>query len=865
MLNIFYKFSYFLLFITFFNVNLFSNPIRVLFLGHDSDHHNSNEYYPILSKSFGVDAIYFDYTTSLETALGDFNHLNRFDALLIYGNHEKIEPHQWKNLNSFVKKGGGFLPIHSASWCFANEPRYDKLVGGRFESHLDGVFSPRIIDFNHEITKDLEPYNEWDETYFHINHNKKNRKVLMVRDVMPGDPNKDPEPWTWIRTHGKGRVFYTASGHDERVWSSKNFQNLIKNGILWSVGDNVKKKYNQFLLNRENLSYEERENIPNYEKREKPLSYQLPLSPEESMKYTQAPIDFELTVFASEPQIINPVYMQWDEKGRLWVAESIDYPNDISKDRKGNDRIKILEDTNGDGKADKSTIFVEGLNILTSFTFGNDGVIVAHAPDLLFFKDKNGDDVADHKEVLLSGFGIYDTHAGPSNLRYGFDNWIYGTVGYSGFNAIINDNEHDFSMGIFRFKPDGSKIEFLYQFNNNTWGLGFTESGDVFGSTANGNPSFFGGIPSNVYEEFYDSLKIKLDEIQKQIDLGEITEEDGRGQMFWLGAELKNSIGMSAKMIANSATFYPITPNIRQVDWFGSYTSAAGHSFATSSGFPKSWRNSRAFVCGPTGHLLGMYDIKQKGSGFEAINKFSFVASADEWFSPVAAEVGPDGNLWIADWYNFIIQHNPTPDLDFGGYDGENGIGNAHINPNRDKMHGRIYKVNYVKNNYEKSNYNDLKNNDELLDALNDDNLFWRLTAQRLIVEKNNLSIANELKNFVLSERKNVSIHALWALKGLDQLDKKTHINALKSKNNELVKNAIKALSKDYEHQELFFESNVLFNENPQIRLIALTQLLTYEKNKEIIDLIKKIKNDDRNKDDEWIKIALNTLEKLKN
>ena len=123
---------------------------------------------------------------------------------MIYGNHEKIEPHQWKNLNLFVKRGGGFLPIHSASWCFANEPKYDKLVGGRFESHLDGIFNPRIVDSNHEITKDLESFNEWDETYFHINHNKKNRKVLMVRDVMPGDPNKDPEPWTWIRTHGKG-------------------------------------------------------------------------------------------------------------------------------------------------------------------------------------------------------------------------------------------------------------------------------------------------------------------------------------------------------------------------------------------------------------------------------------------------------------------------------------------------------------------------------------------------------------------------------------------------------------------------------------------------------------------------------------
>ena len=103
------------------------------------------------------------------------------------------------------------------------------------------------------------------------------------------------------------------------------------------------------------------------------------------------------------------------------------------------------------------------------------------------------------------------------------------------------------------------------------------------------------------------------------------------------------------------------------------------------------------------------------------------------------------------------------------------------------------------------------------------------------------------------------------SIKFQNKLAKEAILNALKSKNNELVKNAIKALSKDFEHQELFFESEVLFNENPQIRLIALTKLLTYEKNEEIIDLIIKIKNDDRNQDDEWIKIALNTLQKLKN
>ena len=117
---------------------------------------------------------------------------------------------------------------------------------------------------------------------------------------------------------------------------------------------------------------------------------------------------------------------------------------------------------------------------------------MAHAPEFIFFKDTNGDDKADVREVLFKGFGVGDTHAGPSNLRYGFDNWIYGTVGYSRFNGEVNGKKHNFGMGVFRFKSDGSDIEFLHQFNNNTWGVGFNEAGDVFGSTANNNPTFFG-------------------------------------------------------------------------------------------------------------------------------------------------------------------------------------------------------------------------------------------------------------------------------------------------------------------------------------------------------------------------------------
>ena len=102
--------------------NAVAEPVRVLFLGHESKLHNSNEYYPILSKSLGRDAIYFDYVTSVNQALDNADYLNQFDALLLYANHPKLSSVQWKNLLSFVRSGKGFVPIHCASWCFSNMP-----------------------------------------------------------------------------------------------------------------------------------------------------------------------------------------------------------------------------------------------------------------------------------------------------------------------------------------------------------------------------------------------------------------------------------------------------------------------------------------------------------------------------------------------------------------------------------------------------------------------------------------------------------------------------------------------------------------------------------------------------------------------
>jgi type 1 glutamine amidotransferase len=103
--------------------------IRVLFLGHESEHHNSNKFYPMLAKALGRDAIYFDYVTNVKEAFGDAEYLSKFDAVLLYANHGKITPEQWKNLKGYVEGGGGFVPVHCASWCFGNEPGFDKAGG----------------------------------------------------------------------------------------------------------------------------------------------------------------------------------------------------------------------------------------------------------------------------------------------------------------------------------------------------------------------------------------------------------------------------------------------------------------------------------------------------------------------------------------------------------------------------------------------------------------------------------------------------------------------------------------------------------------------------------------------------------------
>jgi putative membrane-bound dehydrogenase-like protein len=610
----------------------------------------------------------------------------------------------------------------------------------------------------------------------------------------------------------------------------------IRATILATVDPAAKAEWEKFLAQREPEVREKNPFVANYEKRPKPITLQQPFSVKGAMERTQVPADLKLELYASDPEIGKPIAFAWDARGRLWVAATSDYPHGVTEDGVGHDKIVICEDTKGAGRADKFTVFADKLNLPTGLVFARGGMIVAQPPKLLFLKDTDGDDKADVREVLIDGWGIRDTHAQASNLHLGYDNWLYGCVGYSGFKGTVGGKPFDFTQGTYRFKPDGSALEFLHQFTNNAWGQSANDAGDQFGGTANGAPIFFGGIPKSVVPAGVSVMTAKKINVVEQVRA--------------------------------------ITPNYRQVDVFGTdewgthwggYTAAAGSAFIYSPKLPARFQG-KAMVCEPTMKVVELLDVQPDGAGWKALDAMPVFASSDEWTSPVYAEVGPDGAVWIADWQNFIIQHNPTPSVERGGYKATTGAGGAHENALRDHNRGRIYRI--VAKDTPAVMPKPLTGapTAELVAALNSDTQYWRLLAQQLIVDGKKSDAAAALKQIVLANDGAIgAIHALWALQGLGALDEATHKAALLAKDARLRRNAVRALGNDVAAQHLFFGSGVVSDPDLHTRLAAFVKLAEFPTTPEIKTLIGKLAGDPIVKRDEWLAEAAKLLGKKHN
>lgn len=311
----------------------------------------------------------------------------------------------------------------------------------------------------------------------------------------------------------------------------------------------------------------------------------------------------ELTLWAESPLLQKPVQMNFDEKGRLWIATSELYPQ-IEPGQPANDRIIVLEDTTGSGRADKSTVFADGLLIPTGVEVGDGGAYVAQSTELLHFRDTDGDGRADVRQTVLSGFGTEDTHHNLHTLRWGVDGRLYMNQSvYTRTDAETPTGVVRLKAGgVFRFDPRTHRMEVAYRGWVNSWGHAFDDYGDSFLS-------------------------------------------DGAGLQ-----------GISWAM--PRATYFTLAPARREAPSIspGRYPKFCGVEIVRSPLFPADWQGD-VITADFRAHRVVRFKYAESGAGFVTQEMPDLLRTTADSFRPIDQRIGPDGALYVADWSNPIIQH----------------------------------------------------------------------------------------------------------------------------------------------------------------------------------------------------------------
>ncbi|GMW01344.1 MAG: hypothetical protein AMXMBFR84_24810 [Candidatus Hydrogenedentota bacterium] len=374
-------------------------------------------------------------------------------------------------------------------------------------------------------------------------------------------------------------------------------------------------------------------------------------SPEDAPKHMTLPDGFEVSLVASEPLITQPVAIEFDDKGRLWAVQYIQYPNPeglkrVKVDRysrttydkvpeppphgpKGADCITILEDTDGDGRADAAKNFVEGLNLCTGLAFGHGGVYVINVPYLLFYPDRDRDDVPDgDPEVLVKGFGMEDAHSVANSLTWGPDGWLYGLQGST---VTANIDGIEFQQGIWRFHPVRKQFELFAEGGSNMWGMDFTPEGHLITCTN------YGGY-------------VALHAVQ--------------GGYYW------KQFGKHGAL--HNPHTYGYFEHLTHDQPQGGHVNVGGVIYEADA-FPPSFQ-CKFIAPNLLSHNVYWQRLEPKGSTFETFHEGELLNSNDTWFAPCDMTLGPDGALYVADWNDRRTAH-PDPDAEW------------------DRSNGRIYRI----------------------------------------------------------------------------------------------------------------------------------------------------------------------------
>ncbi|ODS79573.1 MAG: hypothetical protein ABS46_15635 [Cytophagaceae bacterium SCN 52-12] len=457
-------------------------------------------------------------------------------------------------------------------------------------------------------------------------------------------------------------------------------------------------------------------------------------APEKQARGFKLPPGFEITLFASEPQIGKPMNIEFDDRGRLWVTQSTEYPM-AATGSTGKDKITILEDLDGDGKADRFTDFKTGLNIPIGIMPMSDGAIAYSIPDVWYFKDRNGDDKADEALKLLGPFGYSDTHGMVNNFIRGFDGWVHSSHGFSNTSRIAGtdgDSLTMFSGNTFRFRTDGSRAEQTTYGRVNPFGFSYDERGYLYSVDCHSKP-LYQLIPGADYPHF---------------------------------GKKPTGIGFGPEM-----TGYEL----------GS-TALAGLVYYTGVHFPPSYRNS-FFIGDVVTSRISRNSVSFKGS--TPVLKFEedFLLSDDPWFRPVDIKTGPDGAIYVADFYNRIIGHYEV-DLK---------------HPGRDRSSGRIWRISYKggeKAAWSKKDWSKAPLR-ELIEGLDIPQLNIRMRVADRIFDSFGAEAITPLTDLAANETKpwQARVQALWLLHRLNRWSDRLTDIGLSAGNEEIRIHTLRILS----------------------------------------------------------------------
>lgn len=443
------------------------------------------------------------------------------------------------------------------------------------------------------------------------------------------------------------------------------------------------------------------------------------LEPEEAARAMTVPEGFRVTLFAGEPDVVQPIAQAIDDRGRLWVAEAYSYPRRVSE-AEARDRILILEDEDGDGRFDHRKVFVDKLNLVSGLELGFGGVWVGMAPYLLFIPDRDGDDVPDAKpQVLLDGWGSEDTHETLNSFIWGPDGWLYGCHGVFTHSRVGKPGTPDaqrvpINAGVWRYHPTRHEFEVFAHGTSNPWGLDFNDQGQAL-LTACVIPHLYHLVQGGRY--------------QRQA-----------GQHFnpYTYADIQ-TIALHRHWVGDN----PHAGNNRS-DAAGGGHAHAGAMIYLGGSWPERYRN-QLFMNNIHGARLNQDQLAPKGSGYVGDRAPDFLLANDAWSQIINLQYGPDGQMYMIDWYD----KNQCHHHDVNGHD---------------RTNGRIFKVSY-QNAQPVRVYLRQKSDAELAELLLHRNEWFVRHARRLLQERGAKGVRPSLAKLAFEHADPARrLRGLWAL-----------------------------------------------------------------------------------------------------